>query len=240
MANYCENCGAKLNGTSTFCTQCGSRVKTPVAQQQKAAQPARPIQQQPYRQPRQSQPKPQQQQYRQPQLQNRQQQIYQQRRQPIPTAQPQQPKQPKQAAQPKSVKSKQAKQHVKAQKQKNSGRKKSRFGVIIGIAAAVVLIGAFLLTAFVAPGFLKPKKAEPSLTPSSENALAMLEYARQLEENGNYDAAAQIYSMLPNAVLDGAAEESKKLADESPEKKIIDGAGDARDILNDIDDLMED
>ena len=240
MANYCENCGAKLNGTSTFCTQCGSRVKTPVAQQQKAAQPARPIQQQPYRQPRQSQPKPQQQQYRQPQLQNRQQQIYQQRRQPIPTAQPQQPKQPKQAAQPKSVKSKQAKQHVKAQKQKNSGRKKSRFGVIIGIAAAVVLIGAFLLTAFVAPGFLKPKKAEPSLTPSSENALAMLEYARQLEENGNYDAAAQIYSMLPNAVLDGAAEESKKLADESPEKKIIDGAGDVRDILNDIDDLMED
>ena len=103
-----------------------------------------------------------------------------------------------------------------------------------------MLIGAFLLTAFVAPGFLKPKKAEPSLTPSSENALAMLEYARQLEENGNYDAAAQIYSMLPNAVLDGAAEESKKLADESPEKKIIDGAGDARDILNDIDDLMED
>lgn len=242
MANFCEKCGARLNGTSAFCTQCGSRVPTPAAQSRQPRQTARPAQpaQQQYRQPRQAQPiqqprqqvrqpqrtvqRPAQQSYRQPQ----QTQAY---RQPKQQAPQQQYRQPVQTKQPKQVK--------KAKKAQTAGRKKSPAAAIIIIAASVVLIGTFLITAFVAPGFLKAKKQQ-SLTPSSDHAAAMLEFARELEASGNYDAAAQIYSMLPDVAEAGAAEEAKRIVDDSPEKKILDGAGDARDVLNDINDLMED
>ena len=162
-----------------------------------------------------------------------------QTRQPQQTRQPVNPpqayRQSQQTAPPKP-----AKQPKPKKKAQTSTKKRSRIVAVVIASIAVVLIGAFVVTAFFAPGFLvKPQKNQNTVTTSSENALAMLEYARQLEESGNHDAAAQIYSMLPDAVKEGAAEEGKKVVDDSTEKEIIDGPGRARDILNDINKITE-
>ena len=162
-----------------------------------------------------------------------------QTRQPQQTRQPVNPpqayRQSQQTAPPKP-----AKQPKPKKKAQTSTKKRSRIVAVVIASIAVVLIGAFVVTAFFAPGFLvKPQNNQNTVTTSSENALAMLEYARQLEESGNHDAAAQIYSMLPDAVKEGAAEEGKKVVDDSTEKEIIDGPGKARDILNDINKITE-
>ena len=162
-----------------------------------------------------------------------------QTRQPQQTRQPVNPpqayRQSQQTAPPKP-----AKQPKPKKKAQTSTKKRSRIVAVVIASIAVVLIGAFVVTAFFAPGFLvKPQNNQNTVTTSSENALAMLEYARQLEESGNHDAAAQIYSMLPDAVKEGAAEEGKKVVDDSTEKEIIDGPGRARDILNDINKITE-
>ena len=162
-----------------------------------------------------------------------------QTRQPQQTRQPVNPpqayRQSQQTAPPKP-----AKQPKPKKKAQTSTKKRSRIVAVVIASIAVVLIGAFVVTAFFAPGFLvKPQNNQNTVTTSSENALAMLEYARQLEESGNHDAAAQIYSMLPDAVKEGSAEEGKKVVDDSTEKEIIDGPGRARDILNDINKITE-
>ena len=216
MKRYCKKCGALLNDGAVFCARCGYRAES-------NTRPAQPAQRQTH-QPQQPMP----QQTRQPQ-----QPMPQQTRQPVNP--PQAYRQSQQTAPPKP-----AKQPKPKKKAQTSTKKRSRIVAVVIASIAVVLIGAFVVTAFFAPGFLvKPQKNQNTVTTSSENALAMLEYTRQLEDSGNHDAAAQIYSMLPDAVKEGAAEEGKKVVDDSTEKEIIDGPGRARDILNDINKITE-
>ena len=109
------------------------------------------------------------------------------------------------------------------------------------IAASVVIVAAFAITAFLAPGFLirKSNSKYDEVNISEENLAAMLDYAKELEANGNAAAAAQIYSMIPDSAMDAAKGEANRVIDSTSEKKMIDSIGEARDILNDIDDIEE-
>ena len=239
MANFCENCGAKLTGATTFCTQCGARIKTPAAQPRQVVQTPRPAQSDRPTYPQQQQQR-QQQPYTKP-VQAQPQRTYGQPARPAQPVQPPQPARPQQQPYGQPRQAVQPKQPVKAKQAKNNGRKRSRVALAVIIPVAVILVAVFIVTAFFAPGFLvKTKKSQDTVISDSKNAVAMLEYARQLEEDGNYDAAAQIYSMLPDSVIKGAEEEAYKVVDDSPEKRIIDGVDEARDILNDVDELLED
>ena len=248
MAQICKKCGTSFWDGARFCPSCGAALVTtnlpngtkPV--QRPAQQPRQQPVQRPVQQPRQQ---PVQKPAQQPRQQPVQKPVQQPRQQPVqrPVQQPrqqavrqpvqrpvQQPKQQKAASQPKRAKN-------------TASGKAKKFPLIpvIIIAASVVLIAGFLITAFWAPGFLINRSANDKTTDfSSKNAVAMLEYARQLEADGNSDAAAQIYSMLPDSVVKAAEEEAKKAVDKSPEKKVMDGVDDARDILNNVDGLMGD
>lgn len=104
---------------------------------------------------------------------------------------------------------------------------------IISILLAVVIIA----TVFIGCGKSNGKNAEVSV--SAENAQEMLEFAMELEKSGQHEAAARIYQMIPDAALEAAAEEGQEIIDSMPEKKVIDGADEARDMLNDISELMK-
>ena len=104
---------------------------------------------------------------------------------------------------------------------------------IISILLAVVL----LATVFAGCGKSKSQNAEVSVP--TENVQEMLEFAMELEENGQHEAAARIYQMIPDATLEGAAEEGQEIIDSMPEKQVIDGADEARDMLNDMSNLMK-
>ena len=83
-----------------------------------------------------------------------------------------------------------------------------------------------------------PKYADVNV--SDENLAAMIEYAEELEANGNYAAAAQIYSMIPDTAQEAAKGEAKKIIDDTPEKRFADDLGEAREIINDVNGLTED
>lgn len=134
-----------------------------------------------------------------------------------------------------------AKQSARPKKSNSGNAKKFPFKPVIIIAASVVLVAGFLITAFWAPGFLVNHSVNTKYTNASdENLSAMLDYAKRLEENGNYDAAAQIYSMIPDRAKDAANNEAKKIIENTPEKQVIDRIGEAREIINDVDSLKED
>ena len=124
-------------------------------------------------------------------------------------------------------------------------KKKSPAWTVLLILFAVLLLGELAVVSFVAPGFLVRPKAEPAapgtaVTASSSNAQDMLRYARELEENGQTQAAAQIYAMLPDEIVKEAEEEGKELVDETYEKRKADTFELARDVLSDLYDLTED
>jgi thioredoxin-like negative regulator of GroEL len=100
----------------------------------------------------------------------------------------------------------------------------------ISILLAVVL----LATVFAG---CKSKKSESDFS-AMQNVQAMLEYAEELEANGQHEAAAQIYAMLPDAANEAAAEEGQKLIESDPNVRIAKGADEARDILNDVSDIV--
>jgi PBP1b-binding outer membrane lipoprotein LpoB len=104
---------------------------------------------------------------------------------------------------------------------------------IISILLAVVIIA----TVFIGCGKSKSQNAEVSV--SAENAQEMLEFAMELEKSGQHEAAASIYQMIPDATLEAAAEEGQELIDSMPEKQAIDSADEARDMLNDMSNLMK-
>ena len=134
-----------------------------------------------------------------------------------------------------------AKQSARPKKPNSGNAKKFPFKPVIIIAASVVLVAGFLITAFWAPGFLVNHSVNTKYTNASdENLSALLDYAKRLEENGNYDAAAQIYSMIPDRAKDAANNEAKKIIENTPEKQVIDRIGEAREIINDVDSLKED
>ena len=126
--------------------------------------------------------------------------------------------------------------------------KKSPVWTVLLIVFSVLLIGELAVASFVAPGFLlrAPKEdvatesPPASVVPQSEsNAQAMLRYARELEENGQYEAAAQIYSMLPDEVVKETQRQAAEVLDNIPEKQIMDALGQARDFFNDAEKLTE-
>ena len=127
-------------------------------------------------------------------------------------------------------------------------KKKSTGWTVLLIVFAVLLVAELAVAAFVAPGFLVRQKIEPepvspgksAVNASPSNAGQMLEYARELEENGQYEAAAQIYSMLPDEILKDAEQAGKALVDGTPGKRRMDALEQARDFLNDLDEWKED
>ena len=97
---------------------------------------------------------------------------------------------------------------------------------------------AVLLVAAVFVGCSKSNKAEVTAE-NMQNVQAMLEYAEELEANGQHEAAAQIYAMLPDAANEAAAAEGEELIESDPDVRIAKGADEARDILNDVSDIMK-
>jgi len=103
---------------------------------------------------------------------------------------------------------------------------------IISILLAVVIIA----TVFIGCGKSKSQNAEVSVP--TENVQAMLEFAMELEESGQHEAAAQIYAMLPDAANEAAAAEGEALIESDPNVRIAKGADEARDMLNDVSDIV--
>lgn len=102
---------------------------------------------------------------------------------------------------------------------------------------SILLAAVIIATVFVGCGKGKDKEAET--VPASANVQEMLEFAMELEESGQHEAAARVYQMIPDAALEAAAEEGQELADSMPEKQAVDSADEARDLLNDMSELMK-
>jgi PBP1b-binding outer membrane lipoprotein LpoB len=71
---------------------------------------------------------------------------------------------------------------------------------LISILLAVILIAAMFAGC-------KGKKATVSDYSGMENVQAMIEYAQMLEEQGNKEAAAQVWAMIPDAADESARED---------------------------------
>lgn len=99
---------------------------------------------------------------------------------------------------------------------------------LISILLAVVIIA----TVFVGCGKAKQKETETA-SPMAD-VQAMAEYAEMLEAEGNAEAAAQVWSMIPDAADEAAREELRNEAESSNEMQAFENMGEANDIINSI------
>jgi hypothetical protein len=98
---------------------------------------------------------------------------------------------------------------------------------LISILLAVILIAAMFAGC-------KGKKATVSDYSGMENVQAMIEYAQMLEEQGNKEAAAQVWAMIPDAADESAREELRNEAEGSNEMQAFESMGNANGIINSL------
>ena len=194
MAKFCQNCGTALGEGTKFCPGCGSPVPQAAPQQQLV----QPGQTQPPQQPQYQQPQPQ---YQQPQPQY--QQPVQQQRQYTPQPQVQIPQQFAQ------------KNAAKAQKSAPAKKKKGKGGLVAVIVILLVAaIGVVCFFGFRDGGWFRGNKAY-----DAQSMQSLLEYAQQLEESGNSEAAEAVYELI---IKGGGAELIEKAHEDIPIIKAVD------------------
>ena len=210
MAKFCQNCGSALTEGTKFCPSCG----TPVAQS------AQPTQQQPSQQPQQ---------------------------QPKPYTQKLQVKIPEEFAQRNAAR---AQRNAARTQQKAAPVKKQKGKGGFAKLIAAILVLCIVVTGFVKPGFflkgLKEKNdrgdssilsgqvisSESASYNSMQNVEAITAYAERLEDEGNYEAAAQVWALLPAAAEDAAVEDAKKAIEDTPEMQAYKAMKESRDIAS--------
>ena len=101
---------------------------------------------------------------------------------------------------------------------------------VISILLAVVL----LATVFAGCGKDKQKGSESSAIGSMADVHAMIEYAQMLEEQGNKEAAAQVWAMIPDAADESAREEIRNSAEGSDEMQALESVSEANDLINSL------
>lgn len=101
---------------------------------------------------------------------------------------------------------------------------------LISILLAVVL----LATVFVGCGKEKQKGSETETVSSMADVQAMIEYAETLEEQGNKEAAAQVWAMIPDAADESAREEIRNSAEGSDEMQALESVSEANDLINSL------
>ena len=99
---------------------------------------------------------------------------------------------------------------------------------MISILLAVVIIA----TVFVGCGKAKQKETETA-APMAD-VQAMVEYAEQLEAEGNTEAAAQVWALIPGAADESAREELRNEAEGSNEMQAFESMGNANGIINSL------
>lgn len=65
-----------------------------------------------------------------------------------------------------------------------------------------------------------------------QNVEAIIAYAERLEAEGDYEAAAQVWALLPASAQDAAAEDAWKTAEDSPQIRAYQMMKEARDIVS--------
>ena len=101
---------------------------------------------------------------------------------------------------------------------------------VISILLAVVL----LATVFAGCGKDKQKGSESSAIGSMADVNAMIEYAQMLEEQGNKEAAAQVWAMIPDAADESAREELREEAEGSNEMQALENVSEANNLINSL------
>ena len=101
---------------------------------------------------------------------------------------------------------------------------------LISILLAVVL----LATVFAGCGKDKQKESESSAIGSMADVQAMIEYAEMLEEQGNKEAAAQVWAMIPDAADESAREELRGEAEGSNEMQALENVSEANNLINSL------
>ena len=67
---------------------------------------------------------------------------------------------------------------------------------------------------------------------SMQNVEAIKAYAERLEDEGNYEAAAQVWALLPAAAEAAAVEDAKKAIEDTPEMQAYKAMKESRDIAS--------
>ena len=102
---------------------------------------------------------------------------------------------------------------------------------LFSIFALGVLLVVFIITAFLFPGFLRKKpvndsngiivQTRPTKYDDSSNSEALLDYAERLEDQGNYEAAAKVRALIPQALDGEANQEIEKQMNSNPKINFI-------------------
>ena len=101
---------------------------------------------------------------------------------------------------------------------------------VISILLAIVLVG----TVFAGCGKEKQKGSKTETVSSMVDVQAMIEYAETLEEQGNKEAAAQVWAMIPDAADESAREEIRNSAEGSDEMQALESVSEANDLINSL------
>lgn len=124
---------------------------------------------------------------------------------------------------------------VKEQEDKNKeinnkapNKKKKHTGIII-VAAIVVIVTVIIIIAVSSnSGSTRPTKYDDDVYTIE----ALIDYAERMEKAGNYEAAAQIYSLLPKAGEGELRTKINKVIFDNPAYKTIDSLNEAYEFYN--------
>ena len=97
---------------------------------------------------------------------------------------------------------------------------------------------AVLLVALVFVGCSKSNKAEVTAE-NMQNVQAMVDYAEQLEAEGNTDAAAAVWALIPDAAEREAAQAAQNAIEDNSQAQAYGAMSEAQDLASAMNDKEE-
>ena len=104
---------------------------------------------------------------------------------------------------------------------------------------SILLAVAMLVTVFAGCGKDKQKGSESSAIGSMADVQAMVDYAEQLEAEGNTDAAAAVWALIPETAEREAAQAAQNAIEDNSQAQAYGAMSEAQDLASAMNDKEE-